>query len=178
MSIRLILLGFLNERPLYGYEIKQLIEHRMGDWTDVKFGSIYFSLDKLTKDGFIDKKGEIQEGARPRKTVYEINEAGRKEFLRLVREQWKDRKQDFYHFDLAVYNISFIPREEVEKFLQHRIEWHGRTLTYLDRHEGDFKKNPYIPPVAYAITDHSRMHLEAEKKWLEKLLENLDQYYT
>jgi len=31
MSTRLVILGLLNERPLYGYEIKQIIEGQMGE---------------------------------------------------------------------------------------------------------------------------------------------------
>ena len=53
MSVRLVLLGLLHERPLYGYEIKQIIEEHMGDWTSIAFGSIYFALDKLAE---IDKE--------------------------------------------------------------------------------------------------------------------------
>ena len=62
MSTRLVILGFLRGRPLYGYEIKQMIEHVMGDWTNIAFGSIYFALKKLTEDGFIEKAATEQEG--------------------------------------------------------------------------------------------------------------------
>ncbi len=50
MSTRLVILGFLRERSLHGYEIKQLIEDRMGDWTSIAFGSIYFALSKLAEE--------------------------------------------------------------------------------------------------------------------------------
>jgi Fe2+ or Zn2+ uptake regulation protein len=55
MSVKLVILGLLRERPLYGYEIKQIIEEHMGDWTSIAFGSIYFALDKLAKEGFVEK---------------------------------------------------------------------------------------------------------------------------
>jgi len=53
MSVRLVILGLLCDRPLYGYEIKQIIEEHMGDWTSIAFGSIYFALDKLAEEGFV-----------------------------------------------------------------------------------------------------------------------------
>ena len=40
MSTRLVILGFLRRAPLYGYQIKRMIEQIMGDWTNIAFGSI------------------------------------------------------------------------------------------------------------------------------------------
>ena len=31
MTTRVVILGLLRHKPLYGYEIKQMIEERMGD---------------------------------------------------------------------------------------------------------------------------------------------------
>lgn len=45
----------LRRRPLYGYEIKQIIEEHMSDWTSIAVGSIYFAIDKLAEEGFIEK---------------------------------------------------------------------------------------------------------------------------
>ena len=57
MSVRLVLLGLLLDGPKYGYELKHIIEDHMGDWTSIAFGSIYFALDKLSKEEFIEKVG-------------------------------------------------------------------------------------------------------------------------
>ena len=62
MSTRLVILGLLRDRPLYGYEIKHIIEEHMGDWTSIAFGSIYFALNKLAEEDFIEKTGTTQEG--------------------------------------------------------------------------------------------------------------------
>lgn len=76
MSTRLALLGILRERPLHGYEIKRTIEERMGDWTDIKFGSIYFALGTLERDGAIRRLGTEREGKRPSREIYEITAEG------------------------------------------------------------------------------------------------------
>ncbi|PKO14362.1 MAG: hypothetical protein CVU39_15105 [Chloroflexi bacterium HGW-Chloroflexi-10] len=55
MIVRLVILGLLRDRPLYGYEIKQVIEEHMSDWTSIAFGPIYFALDKLVEKGFVKK---------------------------------------------------------------------------------------------------------------------------
>lgn len=38
--LKTVLLGFLREGPLHGYELKRIIEHAMGDWTDIAFAEI------------------------------------------------------------------------------------------------------------------------------------------
>ena len=90
MSVRMVILGLLRERPLYGYEIKHIIEDHMGDWTSIAFGSIYFALDKLAKERLVEKVSVEQDGKRPSRSVYEITDAGRKEFMHLLRESWQD----------------------------------------------------------------------------------------
>ena len=84
----MVLLGLLHDRPLYGYEIKQLIEAHMGDWTSIAFGSIYFALDKLAEDGLAEKVAVEQSGSRPSRSVYQITQTGKAEFLRLQQIIW------------------------------------------------------------------------------------------
>ena len=69
MSVRLVILGLLRENPLYGYEIKQIIEEHMSDWTSIAFGSIYFALDKLAAENFVEKVSVEKEGRRPSRSV-------------------------------------------------------------------------------------------------------------
>ena len=65
MSTRLVILASLRDQPLHGYEIKQIIEEHMGDWTNIAFGSIYFALGKLAEEGMIEKIATEKEGNRP-----------------------------------------------------------------------------------------------------------------
>jgi DNA-binding PadR family transcriptional regulator len=92
MSTRLVILGLLRDQPLHGYEIKQIIEEHMGDWTSIAFGSIYFALGKLSEEGLIEMAVTEKKGNRPSRSVYQITESGRSEFLRLLKEVWRDRK--------------------------------------------------------------------------------------
>ena len=102
MSTPLVILGLLRERPLYGYEIKHIIEDRMGDWTNIAFGSIYYALDKMAEEHLIEKVGTEQEGGRPSRTVYGITAAGREEFLRLLCEVWREVERHTFTFDIGL----------------------------------------------------------------------------
>lgn len=176
MSIRLVILGILNQQPLHGYEIKQIIEEYMGDWTDIKFGSIYFALSKLAESGHIEVIEENRTGKRPAKTVYQITAAGKEEFLRLLKKAWCEHKQIIFPFDMALFFIKYLSKAEAVQYLQQRIENVTQKLNFLNDHKNEHRQNPYIPKEAIAIIDHSYYHLEAELHWLQDLLNNIDDY--
>lgn len=176
MSIRLVILGILNQQPLHGYEIKQFIEDYMGDWTDIKFGSIYFALSKLAESGHIEVVEENRTGKRPAKTVYQITAAGKDEFIRLLKKAWREHKQTIYPFDIAIFFIKYLNRDEAISYLQKRIETVTQKLSFLQEHKEEYQQNPYIPKEAFAIINHSYYHLEAELKWLQELLKNMNEY--
>jgi|SRR5690554_2325437 len=177
MSVRLVILGILSQQPLHGYEIKHIIEDHMGDWTDIKFGSIYFALSKLAEAGDIEVVEENHSGKRPAKTIYQITSKGQTEFLRLLKKMWTEDKQTIYPFDIAIFFMNKLTKDEVEKYLKSRIEALEEKLIFLKEHKDEHQKSPYIPQQVFAIINHSYLHLEAELKWVEQLLQNLDIYW-
>lgn len=174
MSVRLVILGFLREKPLYGYELKQLIEERMGDWTSIAFGSIYFALNKMNEEGLIHKASTEQSGSRPSRTIYEITSAGKDEFDRLLRETWFGYERQFYDLDIGLFFLNSMPRSELITALNKRIDGIQEALTHVHTHQKQEMKDPHIPPIANAIFDHTTIHLEAELMWLKTVFNNLN----
>jgi DNA-binding PadR family transcriptional regulator len=162
---------------MHGYEIKQIIEEHMGDWTDIKFGSIYFALSKLAGDGAIEVVKETREGNRPSRIVYQITEKGHKEFSRLLRELWDEDSRSLYAFDIGIFFMKSLSRPEVEKYFDKRIEKTKQKLDFLDRHQAEHENNPHFPPEAAVIMQHSKLHLRAELTWLQETREKLNSYY-
>ncbi len=173
MSVRLVLLGLLHERPLYGYEIKQIIEEHMGDWTSIAFGSIYFALDKLSEEKFVEKAAVEQAGNRPSRIVYQITPAGEEEFLRLLRESWQNIERQYFDVDICLFFLNRLPHVEIKKYLHDRLAQLEGNLAYLKAHEDAEMSNPEIPPQARAIFSHTRVHLQAELDWTRDLLNSL-----
>lgn len=165
MSTRLVILGFLRERPLYGYEIKSIIEDHMGDWTNIAFGSIYFALGKLADEGFIEKVATEQAGSRPSRSVYQITEAGREEFLRLLRRVWQNYERQFFSFDIGLFFMEVLPQDEIMGYLQNRITQLEMTLVHLNAHQSEEINHEEVPALAAAIFNHTRVHIQAELEW-------------
>jgi DNA-binding PadR family transcriptional regulator len=147
MTVRLVILGLLRENPLYGYEIKQIIEEHMSDWTSIAFGSIYFALDKLAQEGFVEKVGVEQPGKWPSRSVYQITPAGRAEFLRLLRESWRSVERQYFDLDICLFFKDAIPDEEIEGYLRARRSALQTALAHIADHRDEQMIQPDIPPV-------------------------------
>jgi DNA-binding PadR family transcriptional regulator len=174
MIVRLVILGLLRERPLYGYEIKQIIEEHMSDWTSIAFGSIYFALDKLAEEKFVEKVGVEQKGKRPSRSVYQITKAGREEFLRLLRENWQQFEREYYPLDICLFFLDSLPLGEVINYLKTRKEALRSALNYVQDHREEQLAFPEVPALAAAIFDHTIVHTQAELQWVTSLLEKLE----
>jgi DNA-binding PadR family transcriptional regulator len=171
-DVHVVLLGLLRQKPLYGYELKQIIEDHMGDWTDIKFGSIYFALARLNEDGAVEVVAEVAEGSRPARRVYRITEKGQALFGHLLRQLWMERRQTLYPLDIAMFFIDSLPKEDVQRYILRRIEGCETALQHLTAHETEQFKNEDIPRQGRYIFEHSRLHLEAELTWLKKVAQD------
>jgi DNA-binding PadR family transcriptional regulator len=82
----LVVLGFLNHKPMHGYEILQWLKiHHLETWAEVKLPSVYKSLQRLNEQGFI--KGETEyDGNKPPRTIFSINEKGIYRFRKLLKQ--------------------------------------------------------------------------------------------
>jgi DNA-binding PadR family transcriptional regulator len=174
MTVRLVILGLLRERPLYGYEIKQIIEEHMNDWTSIAFGSIYFALEKLAEEQFVKKVNVEQDNKRPARSVYQITEAGRAEFLRLLREGWQQVERQYYALDVCLFFMDSLPRPEIIQSLRARQAGLRASLDRLESHRAEQMTHPEVPPLAAAIFDHSFAHTRAELDWVTDLLQKIE----
>jgi DNA-binding PadR family transcriptional regulator len=94
MVLELAILGLLKEREMHGYELRKQLGQRLGFFWSVSFGSIYPTLKKLERRGFVEKFAADQ--ACRRKQTYRITEAGEDEFINLISEgassAWEEEK--------------------------------------------------------------------------------------
>jgi DNA-binding PadR family transcriptional regulator len=79
MNIQDVILGFLYEEPMSGYDIKQMMENSVSYFFDASFGAIYPALRKMEKEGLVEKKVIQQEG-KPNKNLFVITESGKEQF--------------------------------------------------------------------------------------------------
>jgi DNA-binding PadR family transcriptional regulator len=174
LSTKLVILGLLRDQPLHGYEIKRIIEDHMGDWTSIAFGSIYFALDKLTGEGFLENIGVEQDGARPSRKIYQITQVGREEFLRLLRETWEHSERQYFAIDIGIFFMDALPQAEIKDYLRKRITALEEVVRHLDTHQAEQLNTPDVPRLAEIIFAHSVVHTRAELAWLKDTLTKVE----
>ncbi|MEH7076875.1 PadR family transcriptional regulator [Neobacillus drentensis] len=79
MNIQDVILGFLYEEPMSGYDIKQMMENSVSYFFDASFGAIYPALRKMEKEGLVEKQ-IIQQDGKPNKNLFVITESGKEQF--------------------------------------------------------------------------------------------------
>ena len=167
MSVQLVILGFLRERDYYGYDLKKDIQRRMGQWTDIKFGSIYHALKKLVERGAVKKVAQEHQPGKPDRTIYRITRKGEEEFLTLHRELLNRLQRVYLEFDIGFYFGSNLSPDELQDVLTGRETQYENLIKMLR----DVKKVPVhrnLPRISEVIIDHTISHLEAEVKWLKR----------
>lgn len=80
MSLEYAILGFLQYKPITGYDMKKKIDSSIGYFWSADQSQIYRTLNKLTEKGLIDVEIVIQY-SKPNSKIYHITEKGRAEFL-------------------------------------------------------------------------------------------------
>jgi DNA-binding PadR family transcriptional regulator len=119
------LLGFIEEAPRSGYELKRAIDDRLEGILDITSGTVYYTLKRLEARGWV-KGSTSRVGNRPARRTYRITEEGRKAFFHLLEEAAFQEDRFVSSLDVALY---FTPRLSPETVIR-----------AVDKRLGDLKK--------------------------------------
>jgi DNA-binding PadR family transcriptional regulator len=177
MSTKLVVLGLLREAPKHGYEIKRRFEaEAMAEWTGVSFGAVYSALDSLATQGLVEKVGTEQVGRGPSREVYRITQAGREEFIRLLRQALSTISRDTDPVDIAFRFLDALPVGEARSLLGARRAQAEHGLSMLEEEKARFveahQKAPYLE-MGNLMFDHWLLRLGAELAWVQSVLDRL-----
>jgi DNA-binding PadR family transcriptional regulator len=166
----LILLGLLMSQSQHGYQINEFIERNLSTVTDMKKPTAYSTLDKLSQNGYIDIQLE-QEGNRPTRKVYSINDSGKQYFYQLLLNNLSSAESVKYHGDIGLMFIDFLPLEKTIPALGERLNNSKKLLEIMKQTPSHGAKSGVNLAVEHKIT-----MLEAEITFLEKSIRSLSPY--
>jgi DNA-binding PadR family transcriptional regulator len=172
-NAELSVLSLIAEQPRHGYDIEQVIEARgMREWTEIGFSSIYYLLNKLEKDGLIKSQLEQPGGKGPARKVYSITQQGRQAQLEGTITALSTPEKGSSQFLLGLANFPVVPSQQVlialDSYANHLDD---RLKHILQRAE---EQRP-MPPFVEAMFDYSATMYEAEKKWIEKFIQQIEE---
>jgi DNA-binding PadR family transcriptional regulator len=156
-----VLLGFLIQDPMHGYDLHQRVEEELGRIWYVGMSNLYAALKRLEEADQVEVMLMDQESYPPRK-VYHVTSAGRQRFLEWVREpipSMRDMRVEFpaklYFFrllDLAGRDGLITAQEAVCRERLDRLEESARAIP-----PNDFNQ---------LVFDFRRRQIEAILDWL------------
>ena len=131
MDVRTICLAILTRGDATGYEIKKSFdEGGYQHFVEASFGSIYPALGRLTGEGLVSVRAEVQEG-RPDRKVYSLTPAGRQAVIAaLMKPLAEDKHRSPFLFAMLFSHL--LPQDHVLGLIDTYIRQSEDKLAQLD----------------------------------------------
>ena len=179
MSVPLVILGLLSERPRHGYELRQEVERRLyATYINLSGGSLYYNLSQLERAGHVEKAWAEQKGRYPTRQVYQLTPAGREYLsteLRRLLFDTEHREKLFDPINTALAFGHFIDPPELRKALATQLKWAQERVEWVAEQQ-EYWRTQNIPFAQSKIIEHGLGHFKAEIAWLEKFVQDLDEH--
>ena len=168
----LAILGLLNEKPMYGYQINQEIKERQMDhWAKIALPSIYNSLTKLEESGMVRMEAK-KVGKMPERHVYHITPQGKTLLAHLVEEFLMNKEEPDMPFYMGVAFICGLPKDRalasLKKREEHLVQHHAHLKHIRNAHRGK------IPFNWFMIIENGLKHMAVEHKLIQRLIKELE----
>jgi DNA-binding PadR family transcriptional regulator len=171
--LALAILELLAEGPKHPYEMKQHIHQRGTDRAiPTKAASIYDTVERLTKAGFIVPVVSNREGRRPERTIYRLTGAGADELESWLRQLIEEPSHEYPRFGAALMFLGALRRKtEAIKALERRADAFEAEIASVDSMLRDL---PPDLPRLFAIEDeYTQAMRRAELEWLRGTIAEL-----
>ena len=182
MYKQVMLLGLLLEKPMYGQQIREVIERHHNLFADfIKKPTIYYQLERLTQDGYLKVRRETvqapgtgaahEELALRERDVYYITEAGRRHFYSLLRHALGTYTPGLNEMEACLFFLQYLEPGEVILLLKERYELVARGRAVLTQ---QMQELGYHDDAHNLVNDHKLALLEAELNWLARTIVHLE----
>jgi DNA-binding PadR family transcriptional regulator len=174
-GLALAVLTLLNERPMHPYEMKILMEERGHEEViKLKGGSLYDTVDRLEKLGFIKSREPSREGRRPERTVYALTDLGRDEVVAWMRELIAVPVNEFPRFTAALaFLLNLRNKDEVVQLLQRRVIFLEAEIARMERMLDSARAQQHILPIFLIEGEYAQAMRRAEVDWVSRLITDI-----
>lgn len=171
--LTLSILGFLAERPMHAYELRQHLTDLIGHNRPVSDGALYPALNRLRQAGHLERQAEPGSGA-PVRQVLHITESGRAELLRRLADPRTTEITDGGSFFTLLAFLSRLPdREQQRAVLRRRLDFLSQPAGFFSRSGSPLRIKDVDAPFRKGMLIMARATRQAERTWLEEILREL-----
>lgn len=173
--LTLAILGFLAERSTHAYELRQQLSDLIGHNRPVSDGALYPAINRLRRDGYVERGEGTGEGPRTRQVLH-LTSAGRAELERQLREPREVEISDGGAFFTLLAFLSLLPDPaDQARVLRRRLDFLSRPAGFF-RHSGvPVRLKDTDDPHRRGMLIVARAAQRAERTWLEARLHELEE---
>ncbi len=183
MYKHVMLLGLLLEKPMYGQQIREVIETHHNLFADfIKKPTIYYQLERMAHDGYLEVRREAveapgtgaahEEFAPRERDIYYITEAGRQRFYVLLRETLGTYTPGLNEVDACLFFLHHLSAVEALALLKERYDLvashKASVIQQMANHHN-------LDDAHRFVNDHKLSLLDAELAWLERTMTRLSE---
>jgi DNA-binding PadR family transcriptional regulator len=167
----LVLLSLLAERPMHGYQANaELVRREVQDWAGISRPQVYYSIEKLAREGMLRKVKSKEAAEGPQRAVYAATPKGKRALAdALEREDWtthRERPAFLTWMALSWQARNGIFREQLRRRTQFLQRAHAREKETLD---SILKEVGHPYHEAVWMVSLTIEQFEAELRWLRRL---------
>lgn len=181
MYKQVMLLGLLLEQPMYGQQIREVIENHHKLFADfIKKPTIYYQLERLAREGYLEVRRENVEApgtgsaheelALRERDVYYITAEGRVYFRKLLREALGSHTPQLSDMDACLFFLDYLESGEAIALLRERYELVAQERARVAQQMQDL---PAYSEAHRLVSDHRLALLDAELNWLARTIMQL-----
>ncbi len=167
--LELAILGLLKQQPMHGYQLSRELGGSLGGFWRVSYGSLYPTLRRLERDGFVSPVPGDSTGGR-RKTVFGITEQGERAFLELLQESPNDSSTEDTRFRVRLAFFRYLPPETRIRLLERRRAYLTERLETIDDSLRTTREG--ADDYTLSLIEHGRSATRSDIEWLEGLIQN------
>jgi DNA-binding PadR family transcriptional regulator len=166
----LAVLGALLERPMHPYQLAAVLA---GRGVPVNRGSLYDTLEAMTRAGWTEPRPAERAGARPERTPYALTEAGRAELARRLDAQVRVPRREFPEFLGAVGHLGVLGPEGAAGALAERAGRLAALIADNQQRLDEALGRGGAPRLFVIEAEYALAMLRAEQDWVLALAEDI-----
>lgn len=172
LAVQLLLL--LAEQPMHAYEMQRLIKARQKDRivNIAQRNSVYQTLERMVRAGFVEVQETVQEHGRPERTVYRLTGAGHEAVEEWVETMVSTPAREFPEFPVALAALPHLTPDRAADLLDRRVATleERRREAAADAARTD---EMGLPRLFMLEEEYQRALTEAELSWVRGLVDDL-----
>ncbi|MGF0118354.1 PadR family transcriptional regulator [Promicromonospora sp. Marseille-Q5078] len=172
--IELMILGFLAEEPLHGYELRRRMEQLHGFARTISDGTLYPAIARLTRAGLVTRAAGPGTAGAARQTLT-LTDAGRARLLERLRDAAGHDITDGGRFFVVLSFLSLLPdAAERDAVLRRRLDYLDQPASFFYDGDRPLRAADLTDPYRRGMLLSARATSRTERAWIRELLDGPD----